>query len=575
MTRRDEDTPPLGGAVAGYTVLGLVLILGIAWMAMFVYAGDRAPRTARVEGVDISHLDPAAAEGRLRDALDVRAKAPIEVSYGDGRMRAVDPVAAGLTVDYHQSVVAAGGGSGWSVRRLWQVASGGGNHEAVVDIDERKLDAALDALGEGIATPPVNGTVVFHDGRAVGVPGQPGEVVDRTAAREMLVDRFLHQGSQKLPTRTEAPAITGDEVNEVIGTFGRSAMSGPVTLVVAGQRVVAPPRLFERALSMTVEGGHLVPQVDGDLLMKALAPIMPAVSSEPVDARIVLRSGHPVVVPARLGVTVDDSRLEPAFAAALTRQGPARRIAVPATVRQPALTTAAARSLGVSTLVSSATVRFTDVSQGRVLSRTAAVVDGTLLRPRQTFSLNDVLGTPSTADEAATATGNGGAAAAAATNTLATGLFDAMFFAGLQDQAHTAPAVHSAGAPAGLEAAVVWPTSDLRFTDDTPYGVLVTTAVRRARPGHPGSLTVSMWSTKSWDVTARTGPRTGLQQPSVRDVQATVCRAVTGSPGFGVDVQRVFRRPGSGKVVRTETFHTDYQAGETIRCPQAKNPRHS
>ena len=141
MTRRDEDTPPLGGVVAGYTVLGLVLILGIAWMAMFVYAGDRAPRTARVEGVDISHLDPAAAEGRLRDALDVRAKAPIEVSYGDGRMRAVDPVAAGLTVDYHQSVVAAGGGSGWSVRRLWQVASGGGNHEAVVDIDERSLEA--------------------------------------------------------------------------------------------------------------------------------------------------------------------------------------------------------------------------------------------------------------------------------------------------------------------------------------------------------------------------------------------------------------------------------------------------
>ena len=84
-----------------------------------------------------------------------------------------------------------------------------------------------------------------------------------------------------------------------------------------------------------------------------------------------------------------------------------------------------------------------------------------------------------------------------------------------------------------------------------------------------------MWSTRRWTVTAVTGPRTGLQQPAVRQVQAGACQPAAGSPAFGVDVVRVFRKPGSGKVVRSETFHTQYQAADTVRCGRPKKPRQS
>lgn len=575
MSRRDDARVSLGGVVACCTVVGLALVLGAGWVALHLYAGDRAPRSARVEGVDISRLSPASAEEKLRGVLEGRSRQPIQVTYGDGRTRAVDPASAGLAIDYRASVAAAGGGDGWSLQRLWEVASGGGDHRAVVTVDEQKMQTALDALAQGIAKPPVDGTVVFRGGRAMGVPGRPGQVMDRSAARSMLVQRFLHQGSQKLPTSVSTPVVTADEVNSVVGSFGGPAMSAPVTVVLSGHRVVAPPALFGRALSMQVHDGHLVPQVDGEVLMAALTPLMPAVAAEPVDATVAMRAGRPVVVPARVGLTADTDRLESGLAAALTLRGAARRVVVPAQVRQPAFGTAAARALGVTTKVSTSTVRFPYAAYRNTnLLKAAAEVDGTLLRPGDSFSLNGVVGevTPHNgfADASGVADGVAGKEPGGGISALATATFESMFFAGLQAGAHTAPLSHAEGSPVGLEAQVVWPSADLQFVDDSRHGVLVSATVRAATPRRPGTVTVSMWSTKQWDVSAVTGPRTGVTQPTVRYVRADACQPVAGSPGFGVDVVRVFRKPGSGKVLRSDTFHTDYQAADTVRCGRPK-----
>jgi vancomycin resistance protein YoaR len=564
---RREDTVPLGGKVAAATILALALLLGAAWLALYLYAGDRAPRSARVEGVKIAGLAPAAAEEKLRHALAERAHAPITVSYGDGRTRSVDPAQAGLDIDYQASLTAAGGGHGWSPQRLWDVVTGSGDHDAVVTVDERRMQAALDSLGAGISQPPVDGSIAFHDGQALGVAGRPGLVIDRSGARALLMSRFLHAGSQKLPVRTQQPVVTADEVNRTLGTFGRPAMSGPVTIVLGGQRIVAPPRLFGRALSVSVQDGHLVPQVDAGVLMEALAPVATTVGAEPEDARIVLKNGAPVVVPAKVGVAADGDALERGFALALVRRGAARRVVVPGHVRQPAFTTADAQRLGVHRLVSTFTASFPYADYRNVdLARSATLVNGSLLHPGETFSLNAALGERTKAN---------GFAAGDFVSPLATAMFNTMFFAGLKDVEHTAAAVHTETMPVGREATVVWPSADLRFSDDSPYGVLLDVRVQKASPRHRGTVTVSMWSTKRWDITALTGPREHVQQPTIHYVLASSCQRTVGSPGFGVDVVRVFRRPGSGKVLRTETFHTDYQAADTVRCGPPKKPRPS
>ena len=522
MSRRDDEAP-LGGKVVAFTVLGLAVLVGAAWVALSLYAGDRTPRSARVEGVSIGGLDAARAEDTLRRELRGRVTQPIVVSYGDGRVSQVEPASAGLEVDYAASVVAAGGGDGWSPERLWEFATGGGNHRAVVTVDEQKMQAALDLLARGIARPPVNGTVVFQQGRAVGVAGRPGLVVDRSAARSLLLHRFLRQGSQKLPMLVRRPVVTADEVNRALGAFGREAMSGPVSLVIGGQRVVATPSMFGRALSMRVQGGRLVPQVDGEVLMQELAPAMPTVGRQPVDAEIRLTQGRVVVVPARVGISFDADALETGFAAALTRRGEARRVVVPGEVRAPRFTTAAARALRVRQVVSRFTVRFPYAEPRNTnLARAASLVDGALLRPRQTFSLNGALGE-----------GSG------EITPLSTAVFNAMFFAGLEHVDRTSTRVHTAGGPFGREATVVWPSADLRFTNDSPYGVLLTAKVRPATPRRAGTVTVSMWSTKRWSISARTAS----------------CQPVPGSPAERHRQDRNSNRKADAQKCQTAQNH--------------------
>ena len=105
-------TDKLGAKVAGFTILGLVAPRGRRLGRALPLAGDRAPRNAAVEGVDIAGLSPAQAEARLRSELADRAAEPILVSYGDGRSKEVAPAKAGLSVDYDASFEQASGGSG-------------------------------------------------------------------------------------------------------------------------------------------------------------------------------------------------------------------------------------------------------------------------------------------------------------------------------------------------------------------------------------------------------------------------------------------------------------------------------
>ena len=576
MSRRDDDGVPLGAKAAASTVLGLLVVVGAGWVGLHAYAGDRTPRNAQVEGIDIAGLSPADAEARLQAGLATRVAQPIEVTYGDGRTRSVVPAAAGLAVDYHASVVAAGGGGGWAPSRLWQIVTGGGDEHAVVTVDDAKMQATLDSLSLGIGQPPVEGTIVFRDGQATGVPGRDGLGVARGAAQAMLEARFLHGGSQKLPTQVQQPVVTADEVNQALGRFGRPAMSGPVHIVLAGHRIVATPQLLARALSMRVDGGRLVPQVDGQLLVSALTAAG-GLDPRPHDATVTIRRGRPVVVAARAGTALDAGELEAALPAVLTRTGEARRLVVRGTTTQPALSTASVRRLGVRGLVSRVTTAYSFAAgRNANLARGVGLLDGTLLRPGQALSLDGVLGARTAAHgytggfEATP--GSFGDDRDGGLSTLATSTFGAGFFAGLDVTQRQAPTVHTPGDPVGLDA-VVTPPADLRLTDDTASGVLVTASMVPATPGRAGSVTVAMWSTRHWVVSARTGRRTDVSAPGVQQAQAAGCRPSPGVPGFGVDVVRVFRAVGSPAVVRTETFHSDYVARDEVRC-RPLPPRH-
>ena len=149
---------------------------------------------------------------------------------------------------------------------------------------------------------------------------------------------------------------------------------------------------------------------------------------------------------------------------------------------------------------------------------------------------------------------------------IATTTFNAMFFAGLKDVEHKPHSVFIDRYPVGREATVAWPSVDLKFTNDTPYGVLIVADVRKSTPSEQGAATVSMYSTKTWDITAGVGSKTRITQPDTRTLRTEDCEEFDGTTGFDIDVFRYFRRPGSEAIVRTEKFHTTYIAGDNVRC---------
>ncbi len=79
---------------------------------------------------------------------------------------------------------------------------------------------------------------------------------------------------------------------------------------------------------------------------------------------------------------------------------------------------------------------------------------------------------------------------------MATTTFNAMFFAGLEDVEHKTHSFYIDRYPVGREATVAWGSVDLRFRNDTPYGVLITAAVTPSTPSSQGVVTVRMWSTE-------------------------------------------------------------------------------
>ena len=186
------------------------------------------------------------------------------------------------------------------------------------------------------------------------------------------------------------------------------------------------------------------------------------------------------------------------------------------------------------------------------LPRAAELVDGTLLRPGETFSLNDTVG-ERTEDNGFTegyvvSDGIFKKDLGGGVSQIATTTFNAMFFAGLKDVEHKPHSVYIDRYPEGREATVAWPSVDLKFTNTTPYGVLIKAHVRKSTPSSQGAATVSMYSTKRWKITSTNGPRTNARSPQLRYLQDRRLRGVLRHPG--VQCRRLPHLPGRSVLAR-------------------------
>ena len=198
-------------------------------------------------------------------------------------------------------------------------------------------------------------------------------------------------------------------------------------------------------------------------------------------------------------------------------------------------------------------------------------IDGALVRPGETFSLNDHTGPRTAAQgyveagviqngEFATAVGGG-------VSQVATTMFNAVFFAGLEDVYHKPHSFYISRYPAGREATVYYDSIDLEWRNDSDTGVYVDTQWT------PNSLTVTFYGTKRYDIESISSERYNLRSPVEQEKPDDGdCSPQRGSTGFDITVTRVFNDLTSGAEIRREDFRTRYAAEPVVRCVPVADP---
>jgi hypothetical protein len=552
-TRRDDRPIPEseGGRVVLLLILGLAMLAGCLYVVAYLGAGDKVPAGTRIGGVEVGGQSPSSAIDVLRSGLRDRARTPFTVTI-DGKTQQVPPRDVGLAVDYVASVRQAGAGRGWSPSRLWTYYTGGKALDPVVTLDQIRLASLLKRLGVSDGRSPTDGSVVFgHDGFSVSPP-RTGLKLDPKIAAMAFWNAYLTDQPVVALQMTPTPPVIGvAAVHRFIRQFANPALVGPVQLRFGRSTLRLQPSSYSRFLGSETSGDHLRPTVRGgglarivDRRLRASGPV-----DAPVDATVAMVNGLPHVVRGRPGVSFQPADVGHALLRAIA--APQRVARVAASLAPASFTRGDARKLRIRHQISTFSVHLhRGVSAGTLMAASLRL-DNTVLRPGDSFSLRDRLGSGVPAGPRGTA--------------LATALFNAAWLGGLQLGSHATLTSYTGSYPVGRDASVS-DGQDLTFTDNSSYGVLVSVVMGAPTADHRGSLSVSLWSTASWDVSSSHGDPLNVV-PAGRVVRhGSGCHGRDGRDGFDVEVTRTFSARGSGTVDHSGSYTVHYVPVDAVVC---------
>jgi vancomycin resistance protein YoaR len=558
-----EPEPPSRPDVKRAVAVGTIaaVLLAGAGASAYVMSGD-VPRGTRVLGVDLGNKSRSEAERALADAAAARAAQPVRVDL-DGKALEIAPETVGLTLNVPATVSQAmkGGVKLTGTRTV----------DPVVAVDQGRLEAALrkelDPKKITLKKPGIR----FSGLTPKPTYPEPGRSLDPAQAADAVRGAWLTGATATVPLVEQPPATSREQVDEMIRTLARPAVAAPVTVTVDGKSFAVPPRAIAKGLVFRADdAGKLTAAVDAKKVRAAAAAAFATVETEPEAATVALAGGKPKIVAATAGRLVDLAKLGPALLAVLPETG-TRAVTAELVQTEADTTEADMAKLGIKEKVSTFTTYFTGgakAARSQNIITIAKEVDGAVVKPGETFSLNRHTGVrsyPQGYKDAPVIVGGklepgvGGGA-----SQFTTTLFNAAYYAGLQDVEHKPHSFYFSRYPAVIEATIFYPTLDLKFKNTTPYGILIDTSTTGR------SVTVSMWSTKVYDsVKTERSPRRNITSPpTVYRDPGPKCIATSGLPGFTQDAWRIIRKDGT--VIKREKFTWRYDPEPRFICSKKK-----
>ncbi|MGI9001411.1 MAG: VanW family protein [Pseudonocardia sp.] len=546
----------------------LLVLAGVLGALVLLYVGDlvvssgSVPRGVTVAGVQIGGLGVDEAEQRLRSEIEPRLTQPVAVTVGAARSE-INPVTAGLTVNWAATLERVGSQPLNPITRITSFFTEREVSEVNV-VDAPALNAALEELAPIVDKAPVEGTVQFDGTTPVPVDPVAGQRLDVGAAAEVLRRDWAGGGLVILPLVELAPTTTPEDVATAIQDVARPAVSAPVSVAGEGEtQATITPEVIASALSFRADANALVPEINQLAVVEALKPQLAPSERPGRDAALDFSSGSPVVVPSQDGRGVDYDATLSGLLPVLTGTGPRQITAVYAD--QPAeLTTDELNELGISGLIGEFETNGFAKDSGLNIKRAAEQINGTIVAPGETFSLNAATLPRDAAngyvEAGVISDGHPDRGIGGGVSQLATTLYNASYFAGMVDVEHREHSFYISRYPAGREATVFDNVIDLKFRNDNPTGVMIQTAWT------PSSITVRLYGTKRYEVTSTPGPRTNPTSPTTVTIPAgEPCSPSQGAPGFTITDTRTLREISTGAVT-SKTRTVRYNPSPIVVC---------
>ncbi|WP_280406595.1 VanW family protein [Nocardia carnea] len=553
-------------AAARRVLLVAAVVFGIAlvgYIADLVMTSGKVPRGVEVAGIAIGGMEKDAARAKLQGVLDARSGEVVPVKIADVQTQLV-PSAAGLGVDWAGTWERVGGQPLNPAARLLSFVA---TREVTVasTVDEAALTRTFDELRVH-DQPPVEGGIAFEGTRPVAVNPVPGRILDLAAARTVLTDQWATASTLDLPVTPAPPAVRRDAIEAALHQIAEPAVSAPVAYSGKGNATATlNPEQIAAIVSFVPDGhGGLRVEFDHKVAQDLLAPQLASTEVEPKDATFTF-SGAPTVVPAVVGDKINWAKSLEQLPAMLAATGAPRTTPAIYERIEPKLTTQAAESLGITEVVGEFTTGGFTGPSGVNIRTVAQEVNGAVVKPGDTFSLNGHTG-PRGAAEGYVESGiidhgRPSKAVGGGISQFATTLYNAAYFAGLEDVGHTEHSYYISRYPAAREATVFDGAIDLQFRNNSPHGIYIQAFADSSE------VTVRIWGTQTVNVESITGERTKPTEPETITLPAgDDCIASTGAPGFTISDTRVITDINTGQEISRHTRTVKYDPVPEVKC---------
>ena len=549
----------------------------------------------RVVGINLGGKTPTKAREFLTEELGRGQKRSITVTH-DKQSWQISPADLGIRYDVAQMVSDA-----YQVGREKNVFQAVAARVALyfrpqtimlrVASDAKKEAAAYGKITKITDTEPVNASVSLKGATFTVSDGSDGVALQRQALTNLITYASLNdQKTVKAPVKVARRVITSKEA-QIAATTAQNATK----LAIAAQYAdktwqldqATLSKLFVFKLSNDLDKNDaqlklpgqkstdqvvLVPIVASAAVAKDIIPLLGvAVGTAPVNASFQAANGVVTIIPGKNGTGADPVKLAKDLAAQMQSSGEGRSVTVVTHAVEPELTTAKAKALGITGRISTYTTYFTSGNAARLTNITlmAKALDGALVMPGATFSLNGTVGEADAAkgyqEAGAIVDGKPTSQVGGGICQVNTTLFNAALLSGVQITERVNHSLYIASYPLGRDATVSWPGPDFKFVNSLGHALLIATS------STSNSVTVSFYGvdpgytvtigTASW-LSHTTAPEQRVDDPTLPVGTETVKQP--GKGGGKVSFTQTVTRTSDGSLVFKKTFVSNYKTEPKI-----------